>query len=36
VTGYNQYKPGNPGGFAAITSTRNDQLQVQAALKLGF
>jgi hypothetical protein len=36
VTGFNQYKPGNPGGFAAITSTRNDQRQVQAALKLSF
>jgi hypothetical protein len=36
VTGFNQYKPGNPGGFAAITSTRNDQRQVQAALKLTF
>jgi hypothetical protein len=36
VTGFNQYKPGNAGGFAAITSTRNDQRQVQAALKLSF
>lgn len=36
VTGYNQFKPGNPGGFAAITATRNDQRQVQAALKLSF
>lgn len=36
VTGYNQYKPGNPGGFSAITTTRNDQRQVQAALKLTF
>jgi hypothetical protein len=25
VTGYNQYKPDNPGGFAAVISTRNDQ-----------
>lgn len=36
LTGFNQFKPGNPGGFAAITSTRNDQRQVQAALKLTF
>jgi hypothetical protein len=36
LTGFNQYKPGNFGGFAAITSTRNDQRQVQAALKLTF
>ncbi len=36
VTGFNQYKPGNPSGFAAMTSTRNDKRQVQTALKLTF